>query len=348
MMALKINRRGLSWIGMILSVICLFLLLRGLDLSAVVGTLSEVHYVWLLVALLLYWVVVWLKVIRWRTMFYREPVRHSKALSAFSIGYLFNAVMPARLGELVRAYVIGELEHISKAFALSTIVAEKVLDVVMVLLLLLLSLPAFVQLPHWAQTSSLTAVAFFLVLFVVIVAVARKKERLLSVAESLLQHAPRHSQGSASILRGLESLLSGLSILSRRDLAIRLWGLSLVSWIINIPAVWALLVALRVPLSTPFLAATFVLCLTSLGMTIPSSPGYIGPFHYIAVLALSVFAVSREMSMSFAILLHLYTILPISLLGVVMMWRENYSLGRLQSAGLGGSRQKREDCRNAS
>jgi uncharacterized protein (TIRG00374 family) len=279
-------------------------------------------------------------------MFYLEPVRHSKALSAFSIGYLFNAVMPARLGELVRAYVIGELEHISKAFALSTIVAEKVLDVVMVLLLLLLSLPAFVQLPDWAQTSSLTSVGVFLVLLVVILAVARKKEYLLTVAESLLQRVPRHSQDSAPILGSLDSLLSGLSILSRRDLAIRLWGLSLVSWIINIPAVWALLAALGVPVSTPGLAATFVLCTTSLGMTIPSSPGYIGPFHYITVLALSVFAVSREMSLSFAILLHLYTILPISLLGVVMMWRENYSLARLEFAGLGGSRQKCGDSKH--
>ena len=340
MQGLAMNRRALSWIGMILSVVCLFLLLRGLDLSAVVGVLFQIDYAWLLIALVLYWVVVWLKVVRWRTMFYREPVRDSKALSAFSIGYLFNAVMPMRLGELVRVYIIGELEHVSKVFALSTIVAEKVLDVVMVLMLLLLSLPAFVQLPDWAQTSSLTAAAFFLVLFIVIAAIARKKERLLSVAESLLQHVSRQWQGRASILERLESLLSGLSMLSRRDMAMRLWGLSLLSWIINIPGVWALLLALRVPVSTPWLAATFVLCVTSLGMTIPSSPGYIGPFHYLAVVALSVFAVSQEMSMSFAILLHLYTVLPISLLGIVMMWRENYSLSRLESAGLGGSRRK--------
>jgi len=314
---------------MILSMVSLALVLRGLDLAAVGKALAQIDYAWLAVAMAFYFVVLWLKVTRWWLMFHPHLLRKRKVLSALCIGYLFNAVMPARLGELVRTYVLGELEGVSKAFVLSTIVVEKILDVLMVLLLLVCLFP-LMTFPAWVRTSGATVGVLFLVLFGLVLALTQQREYLLSQLSSVLGCLPETT--GRAILKHLDSAIRGLDILRGRDLAIKLWGLSLVAWLLNTPFVMALLFALHIPV--PYTAAVFVLCVTSLGMTVPSSPGYLGTFHYLVVVSLSLFGVGREPATSFAIVLHLCTFLPISLLGVMLMWHENYSLGRLSTAKL--------------
>lgn len=323
------NKRPVFWIGMVLSVVSLALVLRGLDLTAVGEALAQMDYAWLAIAMLFYFAVLWLKVTRWWLMFHPQPLRRGKVLSALCIGYLFSAVMPARLGELVRTFVLGELEGVSKAFVLSTIVVEKILDVLTVLLLLVCLFP-WMAFPSWVRTSGTTVGVLFLVLFGLVLVLARQREYLLSLFASLMDRLPE-APGRV-MLKHLDSALRGLDTLRGRDLAIKLWGLSLAAWLLNTPFVMALLFALHIPV--PYTAAVFVLCVTSLGMTIPSSPGYLGTFHYLVVVSLSLFGIGREPATSFAIVLHLCTFLPISLLGVIFMWHENYSLGKLSTADL--------------
>lgn len=323
------NKRLVFWIGMVLSVVSLALVLRGLDLAAVGKALAQIDYTWLAVAMVFYFAVLWLKVTRWWLMFHPQPLRKGKVLSALCIGYLFSAVIPARLGELVRTYVLGELEGVSKVFVLSTIVVEKILDVLTVLLLLVCLFP-WMAFPAWVRTSGTTVSVLFLVLFGPVLVLTKQRERLLPLLSSVLSRLPEVT--GRAMLKHLDSALRGLDILRERDLAIKLWGLSLAAWLLNTPFVMALLFALHI--SVPYTAAVFLLCVTSLGMTVPSSPGYLGTFHYLVVVSLSLFGVGREPAMSFAIVLHLCTFLPISLLGVVFMWHENYSLGRLSTAEL--------------
>lgn len=323
------SKRLVFWIGLVLSVVSLALILRGLDLTAVGKVLAQIDYAWLAVAVFFYFVVLWLKVTRWWLMFHPQPLRRGKALSALCIGYLFSAVMPARLGELVRTYVLGELEGVSKAFVLSTIVVEKILDVLTVLLLLVCLFP-LMAFPAWVRTSGTTVGVLFLVLFGLVLVLTRQRKYLLSLLSSVLGCLPETT--GRAILKHLDSAIRGLDILRKRDLAIKLWGLSLAAWLLNTPFVMALLFALHIPVS--YTAAVFVLCVTSLGMTVPSAPGYLGTFHYLVVVSLALFGVGREPAMSFAIVLHLCTFLPISLLGVMFMWHKNYSLGKLSTAEL--------------
>ena len=88
----------------------------------------------------------------------------------------------------------------------------------------------------------------------------------------------------------------------------------------------------------PPTAALLVLCTTALGMVIPSSPGYIGVYEYIVVLALSLFGVEREMALSYGLVLHGVIYVGQSLLGVLGLWRESlsYSDIRGRAAELSG------------
>jgi hypothetical protein len=84
-------------------------------------------------------------------------------------------------------------------------------------------------------------------------------------------------------------------------------------------------------LDVPVTAAVLLVVVSALGMVVPSSPGYVGVYHYLVVETLALFAVDRSLALSFAIVAHLATFLPLSLIGVGYLWRESLSLGRVSA-----------------
>jgi uncharacterized protein (TIRG00374 family) len=322
------------WLGISLSLICLVLVLWNIDFREVVSALKEASYVWLLPASLPYVGTLACKVLRWELLFPSEnrAIRRGKLFSALMISYALNTILPARLGELGRAYVLGETEGLSKPLVLSTIIVEKVLDVLTLLLFLVLLLP-FVSLPAWVQRPALTMAPLFLCLLVIIVALTYQRQRTLSLAYALLRPIPR-LRGEA-LLNSLDSALRGFDVLRSPRRGVYLAGWSLGVWITA--ALFILFMMIAFHIEAPPSAAVLVLCVTALGMTVPSSPGYIGVYHWLVVGTLVIFNVGREAALSYAFALHALTFLPLTLLGIFYMMRENYSLGKIEKAALEGT-----------
>jgi uncharacterized protein (TIRG00374 family) len=321
------------WLGMVISLICLVLVLWNVDFQEVLTALKQANYAWLLPASLPFAGTIISKVLRWQLLFpgdYKR-IRREKLFSALMISYALNTILPARLGELGRAYVIGETEGVSKSLALSTIVVEKVLDILTLLLFLVLLLP-FVSLPSWIQRPALIMAPLFVCLFAIILALTYQRKRTLSLASSFLKHIPRLDE--ERILGSLDSALSGFDVLRSPRRHICLWGWSLAVWGTGPLFMFLMMIAFHI--NAPFSAAVLLLCVTSLGMTVPSSPGYIGVYHWLVVSTLLIFNVDRELALSFAFGLHAVTFLPLTLLGIFYMMRENYSLQKIERGALRG------------
>jgi len=321
------------WLGIAISLICLVLVLWNIDFWEVLNALKRANYAWLLPASLAFAGTLISKVLRWQLLFPGEHkrIRREKLFSALMISYALNTILPARLGELARAYVIGETEGLSKSLTLSTIVVEKVLDVLTLLLFLVLLLP-FLTLPSWVQRPALIMAALFLCLFAIILALTYQRQRTLSLVSSFLRQIPRLS--AERILNSLDSALSGFDVLRSARRNISLWGWSLAVWITG--ALFILFVMFAFHINAPPSAAVLVLCVTSLGMTVPSSPGYIGVYHWLVVSTLLIFNVDRELALSYAFALHAVTFLPLTLLGIFYMMRENYTLQKIERETLKG------------
>lgn len=321
------------WLGIAISLICLILVVWNIDFWKVVNALKRANYAWLLPASLPYAGTLVSKVLRWQLLFPSEgrSIRRQKLFSALMISYALNTILPARLGELARAYVIGETEGLSKSLALSTIVVEKVLDILTLLLFLVLLLP-FVTLPSWVQRPALIMAPLFVCLFAIILALTYQRERTLSLASSLLKHVP-HLSGEG-VLNSLDSALRGFDVLRSTQRNISLWIWSLAVWITS--GLFILFMMFAFHIDAPPSAAFLALCVTSLGMTVPSSPGYIGVYHWLIVSTLLIFNVERELALSFAFALHAMTFLPLTLLGIFYMMRENYSLQSIEREALKG------------
>jgi uncharacterized protein (TIRG00374 family) len=322
------------WLGMAVSLICLVLVLWNVDFREVLDALRHANYAWLLPASLPYVATIACKVLRWQLLFPNEGkgMRREKLFSALMISYALNTIFPARLGELARAYVIGEIEDVSKSLALSTIIVEKILDVLTLLLFLVLLLP-FVSLPSWVRRTALIMAPVFVCLFAIIVALTYQRQRTLGLVQSVLKRLPR--VGGERLLRSLDSALAGFDALRSVRTNVMLWGWSLAVWITG--ALFILFVMYAFHIDVPPSAAVLVLCVTSLGMTVPSSPGYIGVYHWLVASTLLIFNVDRELALSFALALHALTFLPLTLMGIFCMMRANYSLQRLQRGALAGS-----------
>jgi uncharacterized protein (TIRG00374 family) len=322
------------WVGIIISLVCLVLVLWNVDYREVLDALARANYAWLVPAAVPFAGTIASKVLRWQLLFPGDHsrIRRGKLLSALMISYALNTILPARLGELARAYVIGESENLSKSLAVSTILVEKVLDVLTLLLFLVLLLP-FVTLPSWIQQSALVLAPVFVGLFVFLLALAYKRTRTLGLVSSVLKRLPHF--GAERLLAYIDSALSGFDVLSSLKTNLVLWAWSMAVWVTS--GLFMLVVMYAFHIEAPPAAAFLLLCVTSLGMTVPSSPGYIGVYHWLVVSTLQIFGVEREPALSFAFALHALTFLPLTLLGIYYMMRENYSLQRIERGALGGT-----------
>ena len=325
--SVRFLRRPLFWIGLLISLGALFLAFRGLRVSEVADGLAEANYFLVATSLGVQLVVIYLKAIRWSLLF--RPLsapRMGTLIGTMNLGYLINNVLPLRVGELVRAYVAGEVEGISKTRVLVTVGAERLLDTLTVVAFLAILLP-FVDVPQWAARPAFILGLALVLVTLGLVAIARRRDRASALLGWGVRLVPERFRERALGIG--ETVLDGLSIFARPWLGLLLVAWSLVVWMLAV--LFYYLVMLAFDLDVPFSAAIFVMSATALGMVIPSSPGYIGVFHAITIESLvGVFGVARSDAQSYALVQHASSYVLTTALGLAYIWRAGLSWGAVR------------------
>jgi uncharacterized protein (TIRG00374 family) len=313
-------------LGLLFSALCLFLALRGVRLDDLASVLGRARPLPLLAAVgveILTFVAI---AARWQRLFTPHPLPQLRRLfEILNIAQLSNAVLPGKVGPLVRAYLAGQGMAGGVAFALTTIVGEKVVEGMSLLLIALAILPYFQTSPLSGQlpwTAWLSA-ALFVVILGVIVWLAYHQQAVTSRLERLLGRRP-------TLLGLARSALSALDVWRRGKVVLALWLWSIAIWAITVflnqLILWSL--DIRVPAAAPVV----ILVVSQIGLRLPSSPGSVGVLHYLSVLALSLFGVDRGTALGYGIILHLVIYLPAGLLGLLFLAKSGYSLRRLRRA----------------
>jgi uncharacterized membrane protein YbhN (UPF0104 family) len=346
-------KKARFWIGILVSIVALIFAFRKVEFSEVWASLSGVNY-WLLVAslvpLILFLV---LRAFRWRLLFYpRQGLRVRNLFAVINIGYLLSNVFPARLGDVARAYLIGDTEEVSRTTAFSTIVAERVLDALCAVGGFFVVLP-FAPLPRWMIRSGLVVGAAALVAVVVFVILVRRREWTLRLLGNIL--AAIHWPDGETMTAFWERLaarthlgfLAGLPWAGRSDLekiasslidgfagitTVRL-GPPLLLWSVLIWAVissfyWLVLLAFDA--GQPFVAGLAVCSITALGMTVPSSPGFIGVFEALARETMVLLGMRAGPALSYALVAHAIVYVVYSILGLISMAQQNLTYSQIQ------------------
>jgi uncharacterized protein (TIRG00374 family) len=321
-----VRHRWRLWVGLLVSAAALVLALLGIDIRQVVETLAQADYIYLIPACGALLAYLSARSIRWRILLGAD-VTLAEAFWVGNIGYLVSNVLPFRLGDPARAVAIGLGGKVKVSAALSTVVVERVLDMVMVVLLLAATLP-FVGEIGWLRDAGLLAGAAALVALVVLIVLALRPDWVRRLVHWGLARVPRldHERWVGV----LDGFMDGLAALRSAWRAVGLLAWSIVSWVFVVAFYYAMLWAF---LDRPSLVeGGFLSCAIGLGMAVPAAPGAMGVFHSVARYALELpFGVPEERAVAVAFASHAVQYIAMCVLGLIGLARQNLSLGRLQA-----------------
>lgn len=313
-------------LGLMVSAGCLWLALRGVRFREVGDALGAANYLWLVPAVAAIVASIALRGVRWGVLFHpQRGLRFSSLFGALNVGYLVNDVLPMRLGEVVRAYVLSQREPVGTAHALSTVAVERVMDVVTALLFLAAVMP-FVTLPQGVNGVAVVLVSVIAVGALGIMLLAgMQRERTHTLGQLVTRYLP--SRPAERLHRLLDSFLDGFAAMGNGLVAAKVFALSAAIWGLAALALYFALFAFHLELSPA--APVFVLALVSLSFVVPASPGHIGVFHFAVVTALAAFDVAEDRARAYSFVAHLVAFVPPMLLGAAYLWRAGLSWGRL-------------------
>jgi len=313
-------------IGLALTAIFLILALRNLRLEDLAAALRAADYRYALPSVLCTLMGYALRTARWQRLL--DPTKRipwRRLFPVLLIGFMANNVLPARLGELVRAYALGRQENVSKSLALATIVLERVLDGLT--LIFFLWLASFgVPLAGPVRQVELLATLLFVAALAGLLLLLFQESLALRLLDLVLRPLPA---ALATRMRGLAtSFTAGLHALRSRRAVAGLAGLSILVWLAEGASYYLLIVGFRLPLDdvARFYAAIFVLVLVNLGILIPSAPGYAGTFEFFGKVALGVFGVAEATAVSLVVVSHSLQYVLVTGLGLAFLWRMGMSL----------------------
>jgi uncharacterized protein (TIRG00374 family) len=300
-----------------------------LRLADVWQAVQGAKYLWLIPGLAAYWIGVWVR--SWRWTYLLRPLQSISTRSAFPIvviGYMGNNILPARAGELLRAYVLRRSEKVPISGSLATIVLERAFDGVIMLSFVVINLPELARVSGDSglvgnlYNLAILGVIAFLMAVVLLIFMAIYPKPTESAFEWVNQRlVPTRFREQATQLS--QRFLEGLGALrSPRDLFMVLVT-SVLIWLLETVKYWYLMQAF--PFEVSFFALMLMNGVVNLATTLPSAPGYIGTFDAPGIAVLTAYGVDHAVATGYTLVLHAALWLPITLLGLYYMLREGIS-----------------------
>jgi len=277
-----------------------------------------------------------IRALRWKVLL--VPVKADTALrsrfSAVSIGFMANNILPARVGEFARAYAFSRMEPVSAPAALGSLVVERLMDGIILLLFLVLPVftagfPASALSEGWGSALLQAGVLAVLAVAGVLVWLSVWPTPFVRTVEWLARYLPKAV--ARPLVDSIAAFLDSVAILRRPRLLLigALWSLFFWAW--HGLSFWLGMLAFGI--ETGFVSAIFTEAVVGFGVAIPSAPGFFGTFHAAAKFALSdVYGVPEAESLAFAFGYHFGGWLPITLIGLWFAWKLGLSVGDMGAA----------------
>ncbi|MCD6577256.1 MAG: flippase-like domain-containing protein [Anaerolineaceae bacterium] len=312
-------KRWHFWVGLLISILFLFIALRGLQIADVWEGIRSADLIWLFPGITVYFSATWLRGFRWHL--FLRPIKKVPVNEIFpivTIGYMGNNIYPARAGEVLRSVVLKHQHKVPISASLATIIIERVFDGIVMLGFITLSLPQIATLTGAREFAniirtvtlwgSVIIIGAFLILLLAATFPKKTQNILFLIIGKAIPKKWRDQAQSISkrFLEGLRSLSSPIDV-------IIIFFVSLVIWLLETGSYWFVMQAF--PFTVGFSTLILLIGVLNLFTMIPSSPGYIGTFDAPGIAMLTAFGVNPEISASYILLLHAFLWLPITVVG---------------------------------
>jgi glycosyltransferase 2 family protein len=313
-------RRVATPLALFVSVFFGYLAVRDVNAHELRSAFAQANLWWLVPALGVLAAAVGLRALRWRLLFAperRPPLDAS--VRALIIGYFFDSVVFSRSGDAARIVYLHQKTRVSRMETLGVTVAERLYDLVALLVLIPIAVPFFPDAPwleHVAVVAAIAVIVGVVLAVAVVVAPARTEAALRRLSGRTFE---RLGEAVANMAVGLRGSTSGLRVAS-------MLGISVAIWLVTAISFWCCLIAFQLDLGLD--AGLFVLVAVSLAVMIPILPAALGVFEGAVVLALSAYDVDKSTALSCAVALHAVNVLPFVVVGAAVLHGHVRSVAR--------------------
>ncbi len=321
--------------GLVLSLLFLWIAFRDLHLGEVWEALKGASYIWLIPGVAVYFISVWFRSWRWKFLLRgSKVVPTARLFPVVVIGYMGNNILPFRLGEVLRAYLLWRKENIHVGTTLTTAVLERLFDGLTLVCFVLFGL-LFLPLSDFLGRLVVIASAVFFGALLVFLFLSARPDLLRRIAHWLLDRLVP-ARFRPPLLHFLEGVIAGLEGLrSARDVFV-LFGVTVWVWLLEALKYW--LVSFAFDLHLGYIGVMVMGGVVNLLTALPSLPGYIGTFE-MGIKILQGMGAPAAAAGSYILVLHAILLVPVTLLGLVFMgmegvrWTEVGEAARLRSRG---------------
>jgi hypothetical protein len=323
------GKRVQFWLGIIISLICFIAILMIIKPGDIWDVIRQARVEYLLLAFLGLFGFLLLRAIRWRFMLNggwntNDGISYLSVFHVQNVGYLVTNILPFRLGDVARAVLIGNVPPITVGQGFSTVVVERVLDLLFMVVLFPFTIASAVDLPREWQTAVVLAGILSLSAAAVFIVAANRPALSIRIVTWICNRI-RFLDTQTWVDR-MGNLLHGLDTLTRWKDAIALLLLSILVWVPLILGYYAGIKAVNLEASLS--EAAFVVCIAAFSLAAPSSPGGLGVQEAAIAFAMSgILNLPKGESVSFALIYRtLYYILT-GVLGVIGINKIGESFG---------------------
>lgn len=306
----------------IVSGVLVYLSVRDINLQDVFLAMANIRLSYVVVFFFIVIFMQWLRSFRWGVILQpMEKIDQVSLFSVTSVGFMAIAAIPARIGELARPYLISRRSDIKMSAALGTVLVERVLDAFSVLTIAVMIL-FFTDLPPLIIKSGIIFFIIALLMFCFIIFLILRREKALGVINKILGVLPGKFANKIDEL--IHHFIDGLKIIINVKVLLYVFFLSLLIWLVDVAAIYALFLAFGFDL--PLMASFVLMIFLIVGIAIPTAPGYIGTWHLACVLALSLYGLAKAEALSFAIVYHFLSMIVVVVLGFAFLPFNKFSI----------------------
>ncbi len=311
--------------GILISIAALWLIVKDANIDQFTAAIAHADYGLVLTSTAFILFSMWVRGYRWRALL-DNRISISRSFNISNIGNLLNNVLPLRAGEMARAYLVSRSGEITLMQCFSTVIVERLLDVLIVLGLLMVVLPFVAAAEIFVRAGAITAAVAFLAITTLLI-VAYWRDQVVTLARRLLGWLTPALR--EPLIRQGDQFLLGIRSIRPRRLASAILS-SLVIWGGWAAGCWVMLLAF-VP-GSAWYAGVLVTCAVALGLSIPSAPSGAGLFEAAVVAALALFNIPVDVALAYAVLLHLSCVALAAILGAYGLTVEGQSFSGITHA----------------
>lgn len=313
--------------GIFISVVFLILIFRNIDINQVFLSVKGFNPSYIIPALFVYTISYIVRTIRWRSLLsVTKKIDFFKVWKALYIGYMANTLLPARMGELYRAHIIGTDQNMKRSSALASIFAERVFDGLILTILLLILIIFFYNKPWLIKIGIMTG-SIFIGGFIVLLFFSRKSHSNTDLVNKITKFIPKSIQHHIETI--LFSFMSGLGVLSSIKVFVFLIFTSICTWFIEWSVLFIIISGFEALHPIRPIIIAFLLVMAAFSTMIPSGPGFVGPYQYAFILALSLASISKDTAVAVAITTQAVMMTPVVCIGMILLWKSHLRLGKV-------------------